>query len=130
MITKFEVTRALNRLAAIYGKPQDLGGTMREYEGALVRETLRITPAELDEAVTRYIARVERSYGFPTVAAIRAEVMLHRNPTGYVEPDGPPPADGSYVRQVWSKYVDLAELERANRAMKLRNHNTEDRRDG
>lgn len=120
MIGTSEIKIALNRLAAAYGNSKDPSATLANYEDTLKNPALDITPAELSEAVSRYIAKTENSYGFPTPAAIRAEVMAYRTPGNYreEEPDDRPSSE--YIRNAWARHLDLDELRAANKKHKRR----------
>jgi len=112
-----EVKTAMNRLANAYSAPKDPAGTLAEFERVLI-EGIGVTAAELADAVSRYIARVDKSYGFPSPASIKYEVLDRRRPEPYCETGQREDVD---VREAWEKAgVDMDELKRLNGAVQAR----------
>ena len=126
MITDFEVTRALDRLRSVFPPPKNPAGAFEEWRKALRTESLNVMPAELEYAVDEFIATTEISYGFPAPAQIVTLIKASRAATTWTEPEPEdPPADPSFIRKAWeAEGIDLEELRRAHRAMKVRRGET------
>ena len=120
VLTELHIRRAMNRLGSVYPQPHDLEGAYREWRDALRKPGLDLQPAELDQAVSRFIATTAKSFGYPNPAQIIGIVKAHRTASSYTEPDDGPRATPEDVRNAWERHLDLDELKRSYQAMRAR----------